>query len=189
MNDQQTKTDHYVDGNKFFILHEFNDSLRNGIIIPLTKKIEELSKLKDPGMIEFHINSRGGDAALCLHILNLIELAKSRGIKVRTIVLDRAYSAGSIIAVGGTPGERYISDTGEYCLHYGTHYGWEEHTPLQTERNAAHKLRHFAKLKAIYEKYCVIPKLEEQLKDDSFFVTADEAIKWKLADKLIGEMS
>lgn len=179
----------YQSGNKFFILHQFNDAMREGIVIPLTNKIEELSKLKDPGMIEIHINSRGGDAALCMHILSLVELAKAKGIKVRTIVMDRAYSAGSVIAVAGTAGERYISQNAEYCLHYGTHPGWDEHTPLQTERNAEHKKRFFAKLKGVYERYCKIPNLEEQLKDDSFFVTAAEGIKWNLADKYVEELA
>lgn len=186
---QQPANINYQSGNKFFILHEFNDKLREGIVIPLTNKIEELSKLKDPGMIEFHINSHGGDSELCLHIMHLIELAKAKGIKVRTINMDTAFSAGSIIAVAGTPGERYVAKTAEYCLHYGTHYGWPEHTPTQTERNADHKKRHFARLKGIYEKYCKIPDLEEHLKDDSFFVTAQQALKWSLADKYLEDIS
>lgn len=183
----ERKPEHYVDGNKFFILHEFNDDLRDGIVVPLAKKIEELSKVKD-AVIDIYINSRGGDGHLCLTIIQLMELAKARGIKVRTIVTDVAYSAGSLVAIAATPGERYIAPGADHCVHYGTQYGWAEHTPLQIERNTDQKKRWFAKLKSTYEKYCQIPDLEEQLKDDSFFVTAAQAIKWKMADKYMEEL-
>ena len=181
------KPEFYQDVNKFFILHEFNDDLRDGIVIPLTKKIEELSKVKD-AVIDIYINSRGGDGHLCMTIIQLIEVAKSRVIKVRTIITDIAYSAGSLVAIAGTEGERYIARGAEHCVHYGTQYGWAETTPLQIERNTDQKKRWFAKLKSTYEKYCKIPNLEEQLKDDSFFVTAAEAIKWKMADKYLEDL-
>lgn len=172
----------YCSGNKFFILHEFNHELRDGLVIKLTEKIEELSKQKD-ARIDIYINSRGGDGALTMHLVQLIELAKANGIMVRTIVTDRAYSAGSMVAVAGTKGERYIARTAEHCAHYGSHEGWTERTPLQTERNANRKKRWFASLLAHYKKYCNIPKLEEAIKDDSYFITAQQAIKWGMADK------
>lgn len=182
--EKDPKGNKFHDGNKFFILQIFDDEMRDGLVIPLTKEIDKQSKLKE-GKIDIYINSRGGDAALCMHIIALIELAKNKGIVVRTIVTDRANSAGSFVAVAGTPGERYVARGAEYCVHYGRHGGWDERTPLQTERNAQHKLRWYKKTLGHYKKYCNIPNLEEALKDDSFFITAGQAIRWKMADKYL----
>lgn len=187
MTSEKEKTSNYFSGNKFFILHNFNDKLRDGIVIPLTDKIEELSQKKD-AIIDIYINSHGGDAELCLHIIALIELAKSRGITVRTIVTDVANSAGSLVAIAGTPGHRYIARTAEQCVHYGSQYGWVETTPLQIERNTDHKKRHFQKLIGLYKKYSNIPNIEEKLKDDSYFLTAKECIQYGLSDKYLEKL-
>lgn len=183
MNTEKEKTSKYFSGNKFFIVHSFNNDLRDGMVIPLTNKIEELAAQKKPAPLEIYINSHGGDGELCLHIVSLLEMAKSRGVTVRTYVTQVAHSAGSIVAMVGSPGERYISRRAEHCVHYGTQYGWPEHTPLQIDRNTQKKRRWFKTLKQLYEQYAEIPDLDEMLKDDSFFVTAQQAIKWKLADK------
>lgn len=177
----------FADGNKFFILGEFNRDMNKDIILPLTKKIEELSKTKD-ALIEFHINSPGGNGMVMQHIVELVEQAKAKDIIVRTIVPAYAYSAGSMLAVAGTPGERYIGHNAEHCVHYGTVYGWGETTPLQIDRNAAWKKRWFAGLLAHYKKYCAIPEVAEHIKDDSFFITAKDCIKWGVADKFMEEL-
>ncbi len=189
MTHQQPAPSNYVSGNKFFVMHVFNKDLREGLLIPLTNKIDELGQLKNPAPIEIYINSRGGDGWLCLSLIHLIELAKSRGITVRTIVTQAAFSAGSLLAVSGTPGERYISRTAEHCVHYGTQYGWPVTTPLQIERNTAYAKRWFKTIKETYEKYADIPELDKQLNDDSFFIPAAQCIKWGLADKYMEELS
>lgn len=187
MTSEKEKTSTYFSGNTFYIVHNFNDKLRDGIIIPLTDKIESLSKQKDAELI-FYINSHGGDAELCLHIISLIELAKRRGITVKTVVPDLAFSAGSLVAISGTKGHRYIARTAEHCVHYGSQWGWVETTPLQIERNTEHKKRHFQKLISLYKKYSNIPDIEKALMDDSYFLTAKECIKYGLADKYMENM-
>jgi ATP-dependent Clp protease protease subunit len=184
MNSEKEKTSIYFSGNKFFITYDFNKKMKDGMIIPLANEIDHQATLKN-GVIDFYINSHGGDSELCMYIVSMIEFAKSKGIKVRTIISDIAYSAGSVVSVAGTKGERYIARTAEYCVHYGSQAGWRESTPLQIDRNSEHKKRHFNKLLNHYKKYCNIPKLEEALKDDSFFITAQQGIKWGLADKYI----
>lgn len=163
--DKKSNDSKYFDGNKFFILHHFNEQLRDGIVIPLTREIEKQSKLRN-GQIDIYINSRGGDGMLCWYIVRLIEMAKARGIIVRTIVMETAYSAGSIVACAGSPGHRYISKTAEHCVHYGSQPGWTEYTPLQIERNALEKQRWFKKV----------------------LVPGSLAIKYKLADHYLEAM-
>ena len=178
----------FVDGNKFYILGQFNDEFNKNIIVPMTRKIEELSLLRNPVM-DIYINSPGGNGYIVMHLIHLIEQAKAKDIKVRTIVPSYAYSAGSMLAITGTKGERYIGDTAEHLVHYGYQHGWAEYTPLQIERNAAQKKRWFEQLLNHYKKYSNIPSIEQKLKDDSYFIPTDKCIKWGLADKYMSEMS
>lgn len=175
------------DDNRFYILGEFDDQLKEKIIVPLTRKISELSNQRS-ATIEVYINSPGGQCDIMWHVVNLIELAKAKGITVRTIVMGEAYSAASMTAITGTVGERYIDRYAEHLPHFGTAYGWPKHTPLQLERETAHLQRHFQHLVDHYQKYCKIPKLEQHIKDDNFFITAKQAIDWGMADKYVEEL-
>ena len=113
-----------------------------------------------------------------------MEYAKRNGIVVRTIVPDIAYSAGSILAITGTPGERYIEETGEHLIHYGM-TGSSETTPEQVERNYIQKNQGFKKILKHYEKNTKMDAqtLNQLMNDDSAYIPAARCIKWGLADK------
>lgn len=170
------------EGNVFFI-GDFDDSLEREVAIPLTKEIQKQKKYRD-GQIDLYINSFGGYAHLVMHLVELVELAKREGVTIRTIVPSVAFSAGSMLAIAGTPGERYISKSGEHLVHYGS-TGSVETTPTQIERYRAWKDRDFKNTIKHYQKYTKIPNLEEHLKDDGFFVPARDCIKWGLSDKYL----
>lgn len=173
--------------NKFYILGDFRDELKSTIVYPLTEKIDKLSKVKD-ATIEIYISSNGGDGYLVTHIIELVELAKRKGITVKTIVTSHAFSSGSMLAVVGTKGERYISRMAEHLIHYGTITSGSESTPTQIERNAGFKQRWFKVLLNHYQKYSNIPDLSEHIKDDTFFIPAPQCIKWGLADKYMDDL-
>jgi ATP-dependent protease ClpP protease subunit len=185
MSDKETA---FVDENRFYILGTFTNDLNKTIVVPMTKKIEELSLLRDPVM-DVYINSPGGNGYVVMHLIRLFEQAKANGIKVRTIIPSYAYSAGSMLAIAGTLGERYVGETAEHLVHYGYQYGWAETTPLQIDRNAAQKKRWFEQLLNHYKKYSNIPNIEAKVKDDSYFIPAEKCIKWGLADKYMSEMT
>lgn len=170
---------HYED-NVFFI-GDFDDSLESSVIVPLIQEIKRQRERAD-GQIDLHINSIGGYAHLVFHLIDLVENAKREGVIVRTIVPSIAFSAGSMLSITGTPGERYIARNAEHLVHYGS-TGSVESTPTQIERYRAWKNRDFKNTIKHYEKYCDIPNLEQHLMDDGFFVPARDAIKWGLADK------
>lgn len=175
---------HYED-NVFFI-GDFDDSLENSIMIPLTREIANQAKEKD-GRIDLYINSVGGYVHLANHFVNLVEIAKREGITVRTIVPDMAFSAGSMLAITGTPGERYIAKDAEHLIHYGQIMSFET-TPEQIKRFTAWKERKLKANLTHYKKYCDIPNLEKHILDDGFFVTAKQAIQWNLADKYMDKL-
>ena len=171
------------DGNVFF-LADFDDNMEGAVILPLIRQIQHQRTLRD-AKIDLHINSHGGYAHLVFQLISLVEMAKRDGIIVRTIVPDTAYSAGSILAITGTPGERYIERTASHLIHYGTAGLSNETTPEQVERVYGAKSKHFAKIKKHYQSYTDIPseEIDRLMNDDAAFIPANKAIQWGLADK------
>lgn len=172
----------FNDDNIFF-LADFDDTMEASIVLPLTREIQKQRRLVD-GRIDLYINSFGGYKHLVFNLISLVEIAKREGIVVRTIVPDIAYSAGSILAITGTPGERYIERTGEHLIHYGS-TGSMETTPEQAARNFAQKQASFKSILNHYKKYTDVPaaELDRLMNDDSAFIPANKCIKWGLADK------
>jgi len=175
---------HYED-NVFFI-GDFDDSLEQAITVPLVQEIKRQRERVD-GCIDLHINSFGGYAHLVMNLVELVELAKRDGVLVRTIVPAVAFSAGSMLAITGSPGERYIARTGEHLVHYGS-VGSHESTPTQVERYRAWKDRDFKNTVKHYQKYANVPDLEAKIADDGYFVPAKDCIKWGLADKYLDKL-
>ena len=171
------------DGNVFF-LADFDDNMEASIVLPLIREIQRQRKYKD-GRIDLYINSFGGYRHLVFQLISLVESAKRDGIVVRTIVTDIAYSAGSILAVTGTPGERYIERTGEHLIHYGYTGGGGESTPEQVERVYSQKALGFKKILNHYKKFTKFPEgeIEGLMNDDMAFIPANKCIKYGLADK------
>lgn len=184
--EEQSKTS-FSDGDRFFILGEFNDDMNRELVLPLTKKIDSLSAIRNPS-IEIIIDSNGGNGNTLMHLVDLVETAKKNGITVKTIVRNRAYSSGSMLAITGSKGHRYIAPAAEHLIHYGSVNGWYNHTPTQLDRESKFFKRWFATLVDHYKKYADVPDLEEHIKDDNFFIDAKSSIKWGLADKLSTEL-
>lgn len=169
------------EGNTFF-LTDFDDNMEANIVLPLIREIQVQRKLAY-GYIDLYINSFGGYKHLVFQLISLVETAKRDGVIVRTIVPDIAYSAGSILAITGSPGERYIESTGEHLIHYGI-TGSMETTPEQAVRNHKQKSEGFKKILRHYQNYTNIPheELDRLMNDDSAFIPANKCIKWGLAD-------
>ena len=172
----------YNEENQFF-LGDFDDRMESELTIPLTREIQKQKRFKD-GRIDLWINSFGGYGHLVSHYIELVEMAKREGVIVRTIVPGVAFSAGSMLAITGTPGERYIAKGGEHLIHFGS-VATQESTPKQTERWAGFKLRDFQNTLALYKKYANVPDIDIEMLDDGFSVPAAKCIKWKLADKYL----
>lgn len=166
------------DGNVFHI-SDFDDALEQQIV-PFTREIQKQRDFQG-GRIDVYVNSFGGYAHIVNHFVELFELAKSHNVTIRTIVPSLAASAGSMLAIAGTEGHRYIGRTAEHLVHYGS-IGSVETTPMQALRHNEMKKRDFRNTLNHYKKYCDIPNIEEHLKDDGFYVVARDAIKWGMAD-------
>lgn len=167
-----------------FYLTDFDEAMEREIVLALTRQIQKQKRLRD-GRIDLYINSYGGYAHLVHNMIELVEIAKREDIVVRTIVPSVAFSAGSMLAITGTPGERYIAKQAEHLIHYGTTFGTAESTPKQVERWNGFKNRDFKRTIDHYNTYSDVPGLDSEMMDDGFSIPSAKCIKWGLADKYL----
>lgn len=168
-------------------LGDVDEELEKEFLPPFHQIIEQQVETAG-GYINIYINSHGGLANIAFHIISMIEFAKKNDVVVRTIVTDSACSAGSLIAVAGTPGERYIAKDARHVVHYGSS-GSLDMSPLQAERNFNYRKKFFKRVVNTYNKYCNIPDLEESIREDDWFIEGRNAIKWGMADKDLSKLN
>ena len=128
----------YVSDNKVFILDDFLSKTSNELIgnlsdmvfsLPQTSLYQTDTQIISPyditndthPIIDVFINSAGGDGKILDSIVALLGIAKSGGAIIRTTVLGRAASCGSLLAITGTPGYRIMYSQSYHFIHFGTH--------------------------------------------------------------------
>lgn len=174
----------FHDGRNTFYIGEFDETMEESLMIPLTLAVRQQANLLD-GRLDLFINSYGGNAHMLMHVLELLEMAKRNGVVVRTIVTGAAYSAGSMLAVAGSEGERYIGKDASHLVHYGNTGASADTTPLQAQRMHDANQAFFKYVIKHYKQYCNIPNLEANLLDDNWYINASKAKSWGMADKYI----
>ena len=145
--------------------------------------------------IHFYINSPGGAVTSGLAIYDTMQFIKP---DVSTTVIGQACSMGSFLAMAGAPGKRYVLPNSRTMVHRvssgtrgtgGSVYVQE----LEMEDN----IRHFEESKNInkrltelYVKHNTAGKtyedMEATMKFDTF-LSAEDAVAWGLADKVMSE--
>ena len=188
MADTETKLaeksqENFVVGNKIYILGPFDRSVSSEVIPAFAELIDNLSGTKDP-IIQIYINSYGGYAAELFSLMSFIDIAKAAGIKIITYNIGVAYSCGSLLAVLGD--YRYMHKYATNLPHLGQ-ASMAPQTFEQLERGIKNINEHFVTIKAIYEKHTKMPKkqLEKVLKDDDYFMNAEECVKYGFCDESI----
>lgn len=170
-----------------FIFNDFDDTMESNLVLDLTLEVQKQSDEKH-GQIDLWINSFGGYAHLVYHLIQLVEIAKRNDVIVRTIVPSVAFSAGSMLAVTGTPGHRYIAKDAEHLIHYGRAMGSQEETPKQVERWADYKKRDFKRAISHYQKHANVPNIDTEMMDDGWFIPAKQCLQFGLADKYMDKL-
>lgn len=168
-----------------FILGEFDDSISQNVIPALVKHIEEIAEEKNP-YIRVYINSNGGQAKQLWALLSLFTMAKLRGIKIITINIGFAYSCGSMLAICGD--ERYMFKYARNLMHLGRQ-GDDVTTFKQIDRVNKSMKEHFETIVDVYKKHTKMPEemIRKEISDDSYFLNADECLKYGFVDKIIEE--
>lgn len=175
--------ENFIRGNRVYILGLFDRSISSEVIPGLIELIDMMEVSKDP-VIEIYINSHGGYACELLGLLSVLNIARSKGIKIVTYNIGIAYSCGSLLTVYGD--ERYMMSYAENLPHLGQ-TSMQPTTIEQLERGTKHIAEWFSKIIDIYLNHSKLSKKEltRILKDDDCYLNAEECIKYGFCDKII----
>lgn len=128
--------------------------------------------------ISFYINSPGGSVTAGMAIYDTMQFIKPA---VHTIVMGQAASMGSLLAMAGAPGHRYILPNARHMIHQPL--GGASGQATDVEIQARELLRWKRVLTDIYVLHTgrEFQDLEKDMERDNF-MTADESIAYGLAD-------
>jgi ATP-dependent Clp protease protease subunit len=131
--------------------------------------------------ISLYINSPGGSVTAGMAIYDTMQFIKP---DVMTIVMGQAASMGSLLASAGAPGKRYILPNARHMIHQPL--GGASGQATDVEIQARELLRWKKVLTDIYVTHTgkSFDELRADMERDNF-MTAEEAMAYGLADKVI----
>ena len=133
--------------------------------------------------IYVYINSGGGEVTAGMAIYDTFQFIKP---DVSTVVMGQAGSMGSCLAQAGTPGKRLILPTARTMIHQPSGGAHGQATDIQIQAQEILKMKKY--LTEIYVKHNSAGKTFEKLSADmerDFFMSAEEAVAYGLADKIV----
>lgn len=170
----------------YFLFNKDFDSSSCGDAMTFILERNFLQDDKKPDAIRFIINSRGGEATSCFALIDVIEASS---IPIYTYGLGEISSAGLLLFMTGEKGHRYITRNTSILSHQfsGCYYG-KEHELIACQKDLDQTkeriLNHYKKYTGLPEK-----KIKEcLLLPSDLFLTPKEAIKYNIADKIIGHL-
>lgn len=160
-----------------FLGDSINDGLANTIIAQLLF-LESQNKEKD---IKLYINSPGGSVTAGMAIYDTMQYVKS---DVSTICVGMAGSMAAVILTAGAAGKRMALPNAEVMLHQVM--GGAEGQASDVKIRAEHILKIKDKLNRILVKHTgqSLSKIEKDT-DRDYFMSAEEAVKYGVIDKII----
>jgi ATP-dependent Clp protease, protease subunit len=131
--------------------------------------------------ISLYINSPGGSVTAGMAIYDTMNFIKPA---IHTIVMGQAASMGSLLATAGDRDHRYILPNARHMIHQPL--GGASGQATDVEIQARELLRWKKVLTEIYVKHTgqAYAVLESDMERD-FFMTAEQAVKYGLADKVL----
>lgn len=160
-----------------FIGSPINDDVANAVIAQLLFLESENAK-ED---IKMYINSPGGQVTSALAIYDTMQYVKA---PVQTICLGMAASAASVLLSAGTKGKRMILPNAEVMIHQVL--GGVQGQATDIDIHAKHILKTRDRLNKILMKHTgqKLAKIEQDTERD-YYMSAEEAVKYGIVDKVI----
>ncbi len=162
-----------------FLGEPISDHVAN-IIIAQFLFLDAENKDKD---IKFYINTPGGSVTAGLAIYDTMQYVKS---EVSTICVGMAASMGALLLAAGAPNKRFSLPNSEIMIHQVM--GGFEGQATDIKIRSEHILRIKDKLNKILARHT--GKSVEEVENDTDrdnFMSAEEAKKYKLVDKIINK--
>ncbi|MCD5380836.1 ATP-dependent Clp protease proteolytic subunit [Candidatus Gracilibacteria bacterium] len=140
-----------------------------------------LEKVDPKAPITMYVNSPGGHVTAGLAIYDTMQYVSC---PITTVCMGMAASMGSIILAGGEPGKRYSLPHSEVMIHQPL--GGAEGQATEIRLAAEHIIKTGAVLYKILAKHTgkTIQQIEKDCDRDNF-MTAEQALKYGLIDKII----
>ena len=135
--------------------------------------------------ISLYINSPGGSVTAGMAIYDTMQFIRC---DVQTIVMGQACSMGSLLSTAGAPGKRWILPNARHMIHQPSGGASGQATDIQIQAREIQKMKR--NLTNIYVRHNTAGKTYEQLSADmerDFFMSAQEAVDYGLADKIINK--
>jgi len=162
---------------RIIFLGEPIDDHTANIIIAQFLFLEAENKEKD---IKFYINSPGGSVSAGLAIYDTMQHIKSA---VSTICVGLAASMASVLLAAGEPGKRFALPNSEIMIHQVM--GGAEGQASDIKIRAEHILKTKDKMNQILAKHTGKKvSIIEQDSDRDYFMSAEEAQKYGIIDKI-----
>jgi len=160
-----------------FLGGPIDDGVANSVIAQLLFLDSQNSK-ED---IKLYVNSPGGQVTSALAIYDTMQYVKA---DVATICIGLAASAAALLLTAGAKGKRSILPNGEVLIHQVM--GGAEGQATDVAIHANHILKTKQRLNEIMAKHTgqTIEKVEKDAERD-YFMSADEAKKYGIVDKII----
>ena len=160
-----------------FLGGPIDDGVANSVIAQLLFLDSQNSK-ED---IKLYVNSPGGQVTSALAIYDTMQYVKA---DVATICIGLAASAAALLLTAGAKGKRSILPNGEVLIHQVM--GGAEGQATAVAIHANHILKTKQRLNEIMAKHTgqTIEKVEKDAERD-YFMSADEAKKYGIVDKII----
>jgi ATP-dependent Clp protease protease subunit len=158
---------------------QFEDGMSSAICAQLLF-LEQNDPKRD---IQLYINSPGGVVTSGMAIYDTMQFIKP---DVSTIVMGQACSMGSLIAQSGAKGKRFILPNARHMIHQPSGGAGGQATDMKIQVEEILKMKDT--LTRIYKEHNTGGKTLKQLSADmerDYFMSADEAVKYGLADKVM----
>jgi ATP-dependent Clp protease, protease subunit len=135
--------------------------------------------------ISLYINSPGGSVTAGMAIYDTMQFIRC---DVQTIVMGQACSMGSLLASAGAADKRMILPNARHMIHQPSGGASGQATDIQIQAREIQKMKEY--LTNIYVRHNTRGKTYEELSADmerDFFMSAQEAVDYGLADKVINK--
>ena len=160
-----------------FIGSPIDDDVANAIIAQLLF-LESINTKED---IKMYINSPGGSVTSALAIYDTMQYVRP---EIQTICLGMAASAAALLLSAGKKGKRMVLPNSEVMIHQVL--GGASGQATDIDIHARHILKTRDRLNKILAKHTgqKLAKIEKDTERD-YFMSAEEAVKYGIVDKVI----
>ncbi len=161
-----------------FIGSPIDDGVANAIIAQLLF-LESDNQKED---IKMYINSPGGSVSAALAIYDTMQYVRP---EIQTICIGMAASAAALLLAAGKKGKRMSLPNSEVMIHQVL--GGASGQATDVDIHARHILKTRDRLNKILAKHTgqKLQKIEKDTERD-YFMSAEEAVKYGIVDKVIG---